>query len=247
MSESLETIPDTSNAMTGADRQARPFPNSPADLFWPPAFDAVIFDFDGTIADSGDIWRQVDRIFLAERGLTYTPDYSLAMAALGFGEGAEYTIEHFGLDEDPQDICNEWNRMGAELYRDSVNLRPGAQAYIERLRRLGVPVALATTNDESVLASMVPRVRVDELFDTCVHRAEVARSKHFPDIYLEAARRLGADPARCLVFEDITPGVLSSQAAGMTACGVWSNDPAQDPEELHGAARLWLNDWRDLL
>lgn len=210
--------------------------------FWPPAFEAAVFDFDGTLADTASLWRRVDEDFLARRSLPYPADLSQRLAALGFRDGADYVIERFGLAERPEDICDEWNAAGAELYRDETRLRPGALAYLTALRERGVPLALATTNDRRVLDSM-RHVRVEELFDAVVCGAEVGRGKDEPDIYLEAARRLGVAAERCIVFEDIAPGIASARAAGMTACAVRSSDPNQDFDGLRRAADLWLEGW----
>lgn len=212
---------------------------------WPPTFTAAIFDFDGTLADTAHLWHEVDIAFLTKRGLPYTTDYPRRLAALGFAEGARYTIERYKLAESVEEICDEWNRMGSELYKNSVVLRSGAERYIRALKDLGIPCALATTNDRAVLGSM-RHVDVHDLFDICVHGADVGKGKDHPDIYLDAARRLGIEPEGCIVFEDIVPAIRSAQRAGMTVCGVRANDDTQDAETARTLADLWLDDWRDI-
>lgn len=213
---------------------------------WPFGFEAAIFDFDGTIAWSADVWNKVDHTFLARRGLPYTPDFSCDIAALGFAAGARYVIDRFGLDEKPEDICDEWNELARDLYAKQVSLRPGVEPYLVALRNAGIPLALATTNDPEVIRSLAPRVDIEGLFDSLVFGCEVERSKNHPDIYLEAARRIGAEPAGCVVFEDIVPGLLSAKRAGMTACAVRSNDPSQTIADIVEAGDLFLEDWRDI-
>lgn len=210
-----------------------------------PWFDAAIFDFDGTMADTAGIWRQVDLAFLERRGLPYTPDYPQRLSTLGFVDGARYTIELYGLDETVGEICAEWMRESAELYRTTVRLRPGVEAYVRSLGTRGIRCALATTNDASVLRGM-RHVDVDGLFDACVFGAEVGRGKDHPDIYLEAARRLGTPASSCLVFEDNLDAVRSASRAGMHTCAVRAEDPTQPVEELRQTADLWLDDWRDI-
>ena len=218
--------------------------DAPAGL-WPFRGEAAIFDFDGTLADTAHIWREVDLEFLARRGLPYTADYPQRLAALGFEDGAKYTIERFGLHETVEEICDEWNRLGRQLYRNTVTLRPGALHYIQTLKSAGIPCALATTNNKDVLGGM-RRVNVYEVFDACVHGADVGKGKDHPDIYLEAARRLRVEPEACVVFEDIVPALHSARRAGMRACGVRANDPNQIVEETKKAADCWLDDWRDI-
>ena len=217
----------------------------PAQL-WPPCFDAAIFDFDGTIADTAAIWHKVDEVFLASRGISPVPEeYSRMLTVLGFEGGARYTIETFGLRDTEQEICDEWTRMGRAFYRSDVRLRPGAQAYIEALRAQGIPLALATTNDPEVLDAM-EHVDVDALFDVCVPGCEVGVPKDQPDIYLEAARRLETEPARCIVFEDIAPGLRAARGAGFLTCALRSDNPSQLLDDVRDAAELYLADWTDL-
>ena len=213
---------------------------------WPLSRGAAIFDFDGTLAETWDLWHEVDEVFFASRGLPFDEESSLTLATLGFEPGARWCVEHYRLREDPAHIVDEWNRLGSALYRSRVRLRPGAEAYLRRLRASGVPLALATTNDPQVLDSM-EHVRVRELFDAVVCGREVTRGKDAPDIYLEAAARLGAAPTECVVFEDILPGIRSAAGADMATCAVLCDDPRQRPQRaaLAGAADLLIADWLD--
>lgn len=206
---------------------------------------AAIFDFDGTLADTASLWYDVDATFLARRGIPYEDDYPTRLAALGFVDGARYTIERYNLHETVEEVCTEWTELGRELYATTVCLRPGAERYVRTLLASDVPCALATTNDPAVLGAM-ELVDVYGLFDACVHGVEVGRGKDFPDIYFEAARRLRVEPGACMVFEDIVPAALSAKRAGMVVCGVRANDPRQDVEGLMRASDLWLDDWSSI-
>lgn len=214
-------------------------------ILWPLSAKAAIFDFDGTIAHTSQIWHLVDMAFLGKRGLPYTDDYPERLAALGFKGGARYTIERFKLNETVEEVCAEWTRTSRDLYQANVELRPGVADYIDALRNANVPCALATTNGANVLGAM-RNVSVASLFDTCVYGEDVRHGKDHPDIYLEAARRLQVRPEDCIVFEDITPAVRSAKSIGMRTCGVRSNDPLQNAEELMALADVWLENWLDI-
>ena len=219
--------------------------NKPTVGLWPPTFKAAIFDFDGTLAYTAQIWREVDDLFLSKRGIPYTPEFPRMLTTLGFAAGAEYAIERFGLDERPEDICREWNESGSFFYRTRVELRDGAEAYLKALRDQGISLALATTNDAGVLRAM-ELVDIDALFDEVVCGSDVSVGKDRPDIYLEAARRLGAACEECIVFEDIVPGILSAKSVGMMTCAVRSKDPIQVFEDVAEAAHISIDDWLDL-
>lgn len=212
------------------------------------AFRAAIFDFDGTLADSCDVWAQVDRDFFAARGLAYSPEYAETLALLGFEDGARYTVEAYGLAESPQEICDEWNRMGREHYTHDVQMFPDALEYVRALKQRGILTAIATTNDPQVVSSMEPRVPMAGLFDTRVHGCEVARhTKEHPDIFLEAAHRLGVEPHECVVFEDHLTAIRTAQAAGMACAGHVNGQATQPTGEIQAQAGVIITSWGDLL
>lgn len=226
-------------------------PLLPADLrperFLAHAARAAIFDFDGTLAASGGVWGRVERTFLERRGIPYDAGFGERLAAMGFEDRALHTIGHYGLDDTVQQVCDEWNALGREFYAAEVQLRPGAATYVRALRAACVPVALATTNDPDVLAAMEPRTHVLELFDARVHGRDVARhTKDHPDIYLEAARRLGVAPHDCLVFEDILPAVGTAHSVGMRVVGVRTNSPRQPWDDIRREADLAIEGWERL-
>ena len=221
---------------------------TPADetALCPFPYKAAIFDFDGTIADTDDIWNQIDRDFLAARGIEWTPDIGGTLATLGFQAGAEWIIERYGLDETPGEVMHEWNAAAGGAYAHDVVLRPGAAEVLAELRAAGVPLALATSNNHAVLETMAPRLDVYTLFDTVVCTRDVGATKRDPEVYYEAARRLGTDPADCLVFEDMLEPLLTAKRAGMAVCGIATDNPAQQVEEMLSEADYFIGGWEGL-
>lgn len=213
---------------------------------WPFGLDAAIFDFDGTLASTEDIWHEVDRLFLEKRGIPYVEDLDAALAPLSFEGCAIYVKERFGLTDSIENICREWNEIAEDLYTATVHLRPGAEAYIRALRAAGVPCALATTNDPQVLAVSNRHTHVLELFDAHVYGTDVTVPKTEPDIYLEAARRLGIAPERCMVFEDVIEGIRSARDAGMATCAVAANQDAWMERVKRDEADVYLESWEDI-
>ena len=208
-------------------------------------FEAALFDFDGTIAESYHVWRRVDETFLARRGLPCPDGLGAELASRGFRAGAAWLIDRFGLDETVDEVCDEWNALGAELYLEQVRLRPGVSEYLRALKGAGVKTALVTNNDPGVIAALGSHIDRG-LFDAEVYGREVRRDKRFPDIYAEGARRLGARPERALVFEDIAVGLSSAKRIGMTGVGVLSEDPHQDRDALAAAAAITIPDFQSL-
>jgi len=211
---------------------------------WPFNATAAIFDFDGTIADSLDVWKRVDDIFFERRGIAYKQNYAETLSVLGFEEGAQYTIKTYGLNETVDEICAEWNELGRTLYKTEVELRPYALEYIKAIKQKGAAVGLATTNRPYVLEAVKPRIDLDRLFEARVYGCEVSRpTKQDPDIYLECAQRLNRAPQNCVVFEDIATGLRSAKKAGMTTVGVLTDPRHQNAQTLFEAADYVIESW----
>ncbi|MFC2647026.1 MAG: HAD family hydrolase [Coriobacteriaceae bacterium] len=212
-------------------------------FMWPPHFGGAIFDFDGTISDTASLWEDIDRKFLAERNIPYSVEFPRTLSAMGFDQGAKYTVEHYHLNEDPKDIVNEWMRMSQNAYRTEAVLRPGVIPYLRALRSAHIPYALATTNTSDLLDSM-QRIPIRELFPIRVFGADVAHTKDHPDIYLEAAHRLNVAPDRCIVFEDLAVALRAANQAGCITCAIASGDPLQHVTEVQEIADVFLSDWK---
>jgi HAD superfamily hydrolase (TIGR01509 family) len=180
-------------------------------------FSAVLFDMDGVLVDS--------EAFIAEA--------AIAMLAEGYGVVAkrEDFLPFVGMGEDrfiggvaeKHGVALELARDKARTYelyfeviKDRLHEIPGAVAFARECRRRGLKTAVATSADRRKLEANLREVGLAESdFDAIVDGLQVERKKPFPDIYLEAARRVGADPASCLVVEDAVSGVKAAKAAGM--------------------------------
>ncbi|MDR1078994.1 MAG: HAD family phosphatase [Propionibacteriaceae bacterium] len=201
-----------------------------------------VFDLDGTLWDSLGLWRQIDQVFLARRGLDLPPDYPTAVAALPLSQAARYTIDRFGLSDSVAGLVAEWQAMALEAYSHTIELRPYVKEYLTELRAAGVRLAIATSLSEPLRRPALARHGLTDLFDVVCSSDEVDRGKHDPRIYRLAARRLGLPPSRCLVFEDVLTAVRSARAAGLTVYAVWAGQ--DDWPAIARAAHGVVTDFR---
>ncbi len=208
-------------------------------------FAAALFDLDGTLLDSGYVWRDVDRRFFADRGVEIDhAEYARAVQGMSFREAAEYTVRRFGLDESAEAVMDVWMRMTREEYAQHVALKPGARDYLRLLRRKGVKLAVVTANRPELFMSTLERTGVAELFDAFCTSADVGHtSKSDGMLYRHAARLLGVDPADCAVFEDVLDGVAGARRAGMRAYAVRDADTEHHREAIEALADGTVDDF----
>ena len=196
---------------------------------------AAFFDLDGTLLDSMGMWAEIDRRSLGRRGIAVPEDYQKAVSVMRIHEAARYTVERFGLPEDPQDLEREWMDMARREYAHNVPLKPGAWEYLNALRAQGVRLGVLTSTAPGLFEPALKRCGVYELFDVVMSAAEVPRGKAFPDTFLFDATiadniRLGRPDATDAEVE------RAARAAGMYAVGVYDAHAGTARAELEAAA-----------
>lgn len=182
--------------------------------------EAVIFDLDGTVVDSMWVWHSIDMDYLGRLGKELPPDLQQSIEGMSFTETAVYFKERFGLSEDVETIKEQWNEMAFEKYTTKVALKKGADSFLRRLRKDGYKLGIASSNSRQLIEGVLRARGVLKLFDAITTACEAGAGKPAPDIYLLAAKKLGAEPSKCLVFEDIPMGLMAGNAAGMVTCAV---------------------------
>lgn len=208
-------------------------------------FQAAIFDLDGTLLNSMDVWEKIDVQFLFKRGLRVPPNYVMEICARSFEEAAQYTIERFGLPESVDTIIEEWNRMAAYEYKNNVELMPYTLEYLTKLKEAHIKLAVATGLPEELYKPCLLHNGIYEMFDALCSTDQVERGKEYPDIFLFAAEALREIPAKCIVYEDVLPAVKSAKKAGMIVYGIYDKYSAHHQSEISVLADGYLLDFRD--
>lgn len=210
-------------------------------------FKAALFDLDGTLLDSMYVWKRVDEVFFAARGIPIPPDYGRAIAGMSFRETAQYTVDRYLPGEDWRDVCAEWTRLSQLEYARNVRLKPGAMRYLRLLRRAGVKLAVTTALTPDLFEPCLAHLGVDELFDVfCSTDHTGGRGKLSGEVYRLAANRLGVAPADCAVFEDVLAGIRGAKAAGMRAYCVRDRHSEKDFDAIAALADDMIDDFFDM-
>ena len=177
--------------------------------------EAVVFDMDGVLVDTEHLWDEVREELTAEWGGRYSPEAQQAMMGMSSLEWSRYLHEVVGLREPPDVINAEVVRRMLARYETDLPVVPGAPEAVRRLRDDGLALAVASSSNRELIDAVLRRVELEPCFGVTVSSEEVARGKPAPDVYLEAARRLGVEPARCAAVEDSASGIRAAHAAGM--------------------------------
>jgi HAD superfamily hydrolase (TIGR01509 family) len=192
---------------------------------------AVIFDLDGVLVDSEQLWDDARRELVRERGGTWRPDATRAMMGMSSLEWSRYMHDELRVDMAPAEISAGVVERLEPLYRERLPLYPGAVetvAAVAERHRLG----LASSANREIIDLVLELARLRRFFEATVSSEEVPRGKPAPDVYLEAARRLGVSPERCAAVEDSANGIRSAAAAGMRVVAIPNREFPPDDEAL---------------
>ena len=180
---------------------------------------AVIFDLDGVLVDSEQLWDDARRELVQERGGTWRPDATRAMMGMSSLEWSRYVHDELHVDMAPEEISASVVERLQRLYRARLPLYPGAVetvAAVAERHRLG----LASSSNREIIDLVLELADLRQFFEVTVSSEEVPRGKPAPDVYLEAARRLGVPAERCAAVEDSANGIRSAAAAGMKVVAI---------------------------
>jgi HAD superfamily hydrolase (TIGR01509 family) len=199
------------------------------------AIEAVVFDLDGVIIDSEEAWEEQRRAYAAEHGREFLPDSQERMMGMSTGEWSRHLAVDVGIGVPPEQVATDVLDRMAVRYRSALPLVPGA---VEAVRRVAdrFPLALASSSARILIDQVLESAGLTDAFRVTLSTEEVARGKPFPDVYLEAAKRLGLRPAVCAAVEDSSNGLRSAAAAGMTVIAVPHGVYPPAPDALAAAA-----------
>nr|WSW70678.1 HAD family phosphatase [Streptomyces sp. NBC_00995] len=193
---------------------------------------SVIFDLDGTLVDSEPNAYESMRLLLGRYGVSdFTWERNARFIGIGNLEALTVLRAEYGIDASADELVAGQDAIYLDLARRSTEVFPRMREFVELLHGRGVPVAVASGSSLAGIETVLTCTGLDAFFTTYVSADEVRRGKPEPDVFLEAARRLGAAPSACVVVEDAAPGARAAHAAAMRCIAVpslpaGSTDPA---------------------
>lgn len=209
--------------------------------------EAVIFDMDGTLVDSMWMWHDIDIEYLGRFGIPLPDGLQGKIEGMSFHETAVYFKEHFPIPDSLDKIKADWNTMAWDKYTKEVPLKPNVQPFLQKCKEAGILLGIATSNSRELVENIISVHGLEHYFSSIKTGCDVKRGKPAPDIYLAVAEELQVPSEKCLVFEDIVPGILAGKNAGMRVCAVEDVYSAHDRERKRELADYYIEDYAWLL
>jgi HAD superfamily hydrolase (TIGR01509 family) len=193
--------------------------------------EAVVFDLDGVLVDSESVWNEARRALTEASGGSWREDAQQAMMGMSSLEWSRYMHDTLGVPMPPHEISEKVVAKLENAYRKRLPLIPGAREAVLRLAERW-PLGLASSANPPIIDLVLREAGLADSFEVTLSSEEVPNGKPAPDVYLEAARRLGADPSSCAAVEDSSNGLRSAHAAAMKVVAIPNATFPPAPEAL---------------
>ncbi len=209
--------------------------------------EAIIFDIDGTLIDSMWIWENIDELFLEKYHLEKPEGFHEGMEGMSYSETAQYFLDLFpSLPHTREELEQEWYDMAYEIYTTQMELKKGAYDFIKSMHEKGIKLGIATSNNRELAEGTLKNNKVMEYMGAIWTSCEAGAGKPNPAVYLNVAKDLGVDPKNCLVFEDVSNGILAGKNAGMKVCAVDDKFSRNQEEKKRQLADYYIQDYDDI-
>jgi len=185
-----------------------------------PRISAVLFDLDGTVIDSEPNYYLADKKLLERYGIPFTVEDKKKYIGGGNLDQMVDLKKRFSLPESAEELAAIKNTIYLEIAEHRTLVYPEMILFLNKVRTMNIPTAIASGSSPLIISRILSSLGLDKSFDTLVSAEEVAHGKPAPDIFLEAAHRLGVNPLECLVMEDSQYGVESAKTAGMICAAI---------------------------
>lgn len=206
----------------------------------------LLFDLDGTLIDSNSIWEDVDLEFLGRRGLAPTEEYTQVVGHSIFPVAAQFTVDYYHLPGTVEALMAEWLSMAKSRYR-VVAMKDGAMDFLLQCRARGERMAMVTACESSLCRIALEHHGLGDFFEAVIFAEEMGLEKRNPQVYLNAAERLGVAPETCAMYEDAPKNCLAVKTAGMKVIGVYDQFYQKYENEMRETCDRYIRSFTELL
>ncbi len=204
---------------------------------------AIIFDLDGTLIDSMNVWSDIDKEFFKMHDLPFEEDYQKEIGHKGLKEIAAYTKTRYNLKESEDEIISIWLDMAKEAYAYKIPLKEGVKSFLEYLQSKNIKMGIATSNSLELTELVLKHHDIYKYFSKVVTVNELKTNKGSPDIYLHISNSFGLTPSECIVFEDLLVGIKTAKKAGYKVVGVKEKSSLDKEKEIREITDLYISNY----
>ena len=208
---------------------------------------AIIFDLDGTLLDSTNVWTNVDKQFFNSRGMEIPPTYVDDIAHIGLKEAAAYTKKTYNIKESEEEIMKEWHDGTSKQYLYEVKLKPNAYELLEKLKKENIRLAIATANDRCLYEPCLKRNKIYDFFEIIADVNEVKAGKDSVKLYDYVAQKLQVERENIAVFEDISVGLKTAYENGFVSVAVYDDHSKKEDDIKRKYSHLFIYNFNELL
>lgn len=209
---------------------------------------AAIFDMDGTLLNSMQMWGDMFPVLMKECGVVPDEHFSKDTNSLTMLNIANYMVKHYSLDIDPLELYAHWQTKLKNAYKTEVTLKADIIPYLVELKSRGVKLAVATLTEHSIADEAIKMHGLEEFFDYILTPEDVnGVTKLRPDLFLKGAELLGSDPSETVIYEDSFYAMQPALSVGFKVYAI--SDPRAEPykERIEAIATKYFKSWQDAI
>lgn len=206
-----------------------------------------LFDLDGTILDSLEIWNDIDLLFFKNHNLIMGEDYHIAIAPLTLEETATYTKNTYKLDIDEEQIMKEWSDLAIKEYAENVNLKKGVKEFLDYLKNKNVHLAIATSCNEEMFKPCLERYGIVSYFEHFYTSQNLKINKSNANFFKEILNEYKIEPDQILFFEDSLASMKCAKSLGFNVVAVMDKKWKKQKEEIIASSDDQIEDFSQFI
>lgn len=206
---------------------------------------AAIFDIDGTLLDSTEIWEEAGARYLHSLGIDPEQNLGRILFSMTIEEGAAYTKKRYRLPQSTEEIRQGVLDTVRDFYEREAQAKDGVGVFLERLREAGIPMITVTAGYREYSMRALKRLGLAGYFQTMLTCSELGLSKREPEIWRRAAEYLRTEPEETWVFEDALHAIKGAKSAGLRTAAVADEHSRTERGRIREAADVYIESWRE--
>lgn len=204
----------------------------------------AIFDFDGTIFDTMEVWDSVAKIFLTSLNRKPKSDLTDVIKTMSLYQSAEYLKKEYSLSLSIEEIMESINKIIEDFYFYEALPKKGVVKFLQELKRQGIHICIATATDRYLIEAALKRCEMEKYFEKIFTCTEVGHGKDEPIIYEVAAEYFGAEKSESIVFEDAFHAIETAKKAGFIVAGVFDKSETNQ-SQIRTMADYYIEDFQN--